>query len=275
MINISKCSFAYANNKEVLSQLDTSLQSGRVYGLLGKNGVGKSTLLKLLSGYIFPTEGSITALGSEPKRREPAYMRDVFFVTEEIEALTIPMRQYAKHTSLFYPNFSMEQLESFLNEFEVDIDAKMNTLSQGQLKKAIVSFGLACNTKIVLMDEPTNGMDIPSKGQFRKIVSNVATDDRCIIISTHQVRDLDSMIDSLLIIKENKLLLNTTIEDISKRLKFAPIGNIANPIHQELSARGDWGVEINESGIESRVDIEMLFNMAINNPQIIAEMFTK
>ncbi len=275
MIEFKNLSFAYGEGNLVLSGINAKLKSGHIYGLLGRNGVGKSTLLKLIAGYIFPKSGNITTLNSEPKRRQPSFLSEIFFITEELDVPELSMRRYAKLTSHFYPNFSMKQLEEFMEEFQVSMDFSMNKMSHGQRKKAIVSFGLACNTKILIMDEPTNGMDIPSKSQFRKIITSLSIEDRCIIISTHQIRDLDNIIDAILIIEGDDLLVNSSLYEISKKLTFGPVANLKNSLYHELSLRGDWGVEVNNGELESRVDIEIFFNMAIANQEIINQLFNK
>ncbi len=272
MINIKNLSFAYRHENFVLSDVNTELRKGHIYGLLGKNGVGKSTLLKLICGLIFPTKGDVITLGEEPRRRNPSLLSEVFFITEDIEAPKMGMRKFAQITAPFYPNFNHSQLEHYMKEFEVDMDTPINSFSHGQQKKAVISFALACNTKILLMDEPTNGLDIPSKSQFRRIIASIATPERCVIISTHQVRDLDTLIDAVLVMNHKELIINSSIENISKKLTFGAVESLDNPIYVERSIRGDWGITPNTTETDSKVDIEMFFNATMENPERMSQL---
>ncbi len=273
MIKISELSFAYKKGCDVLLNINTTLEMGRVYGLLGKNGVGKTTLMKLLCGLLFPSSGKIEVLGSEPRHRKPSLKRDIFVVTEELDVPPLTMTQFVKLTSKLYPNFSHDKLVQYMNEFQVSMDVKLSTMSHGQKKKAIVSYGLACCTKVIIMDEPTNGMDIPSKTQFRKLISSLPIEDRCIIISTHQVRDLDGIIDSILLADGNSLIIDSTIEDISKKFIFAPTESVSEPIYTEQTPRGDVSIAYNSDGVTSKVDIEIFFNAVITNPSTMMKYF--
>ena len=200
MVNVQNVTFSYTKKTELLTNLSLKLEAGRIHGLLGKNGEGKSTLLKLISGLDFPQQGSIDTLGFNPTKRYPEMLREIYFIPEELPQLTLSIENYEKVYAPFYPNFRAEQFNGYLKEFDIENKKSMLTkLSHGQKKKVFVAFGLATNTKLLLMDEPTNGLDIPSKGQFRRMVASAIDENRCLIISTHQVHDLDSLIDSIIV----------------------------------------------------------------------------
>jgi len=212
MIQLQNLEFSYSKKASLLSNLTLQLEAGRIHGLLGKNGEGKSTLLKLISGLVFPTLGQIEVMGFEPQKRQPEMLQEIFFLPEELPQLTLTVENYEKVYAPFYPNFSSTQFNEYLKEFDVDLkNSMLNKLSHGQKKKVMIAFGLAANTKLLLMDEPTNGLDIPSKGQFRRMVASAVNDDRCLIISTHQVRDLDSLIDSIIIMDGHEIVFNEPV----------------------------------------------------------------
>ena len=217
MIDIQNVTFGYQRAVRIFEDFSLKLKPGCIYGLLGKNGTGKSTLLYLITGLLRAQQGKVTFDGNDVARRLPETLQEMFLIPEEVTLPNVNIRQYARMYGPFYPKFSSEQLDNYLKEFEVDPQAKLSDLSMGQRKKAYISFALATNTRFIFMDEPTNGLDIPSKSQFRKIVASTMTDERSIVISTHQVRDLDYLLDHLIIIDQKQLLLNRSVSDITER----------------------------------------------------------
>lgn len=277
MIQLQNLEFSYSKKASLLSNLTLQLEAGRIHGLLGKNGEGKSTLLKLISGLVFPTQGQIEVMGFEPQKRQPEMLQEIFFLPEELPQLTLSVENYEKVYAPFYPNFSSAQFNEYLKEFDVDLKSSMlNKLSHGQKKKVMIAFGLAANTKLLLMDEPTNGLDIPSKGQFRRMVASAVNDDRCLIISTHQVRDLDSLIDSIIIMDGHEIVFNEPVENITKKLLFRVADRNETDeavIYSEDSLRGLYQVKENTTGEESKLDIELLFNAVFTDKKRIMNLF--
>lgn len=277
MVNVQNVTFSYNRRTELLSNLSLKLEAGRIHGLLGKNGEGKSTLLKLISGLDFPKAGSIDTLGFNPIKRNPAMLQEIFFLPEELPQLTLSIENYEKVYAPFYPKFSSEQFHSYLKEFDIDNKKSMlNKLSHGQKKKVFVAFGLATNTKLLLMDEPTNGLDIPSKGQFRRMVASAIDENRCLIISTHQVHDLDSLIDSITVMEKHEIVFNQPIEEITKKLFFRVADRndkAENVIYSEDTLRGLYQVCENKTGEESKLDIELLFNAILTEKNKIVKLF--
>ncbi len=277
MVNVQNVTFSYTKKTELLSNLSLKLEAGRIHGLLGKNGEGKSTLLKLISGLDFPMSGTIDTLGFNPVKRSPEMLLEIFFLPEELPQLTLSIENYEKVYSPFYPNFSATQFNEYLNEFDIDNKKSMlNKLSHGQKKKVFVAFGLATNTKLLLMDEPTNGLDIPSKGQFRRMVASAIDEKRCLIISTHQVHDLDSLIDSIIIMDKHEIVFNQPIENITKKLFFRVADRNEkdeNVIYSEDTLRGLYQVCENKTGEDSKLDIELLFNAILNEKNRIRSIF--
>ncbi len=277
MIQLQNLEFSYSKKASLLSNLTLQLEAGRIHGLLGKNGEGKSTLLKLISGLVFPTQGQIEVMGFEPQKRQPEMLQEIFFLPEELPQLTLSVENYEKVYAPFYPNFSSAQFNEYLKEFDVDLKSSMlNKLSHGQKKKVMIAFGLAANTKLLLMEEPTNGLDIPSKGQFRRMVASAVNDDRCLIISTHQVRDLDSLIDSIIIMDGHEIVFNEPVENITKKLLFRVADRNETDeavIYSEDSLRGLYQVKENTTGEESKLDIELLFNAVFTDKKRIMNLF--
>ena len=276
MIQLDRISFGYNKHKKLFENLSMTLQPGHIYGLLGKNGAGKSSLLRNMAGLLYPLSGKINVNGYEPKNRQPAFLQDLFFIPEEIYLPTVTIDQYLKILAPFYPKFNEQQFRKYIAEFDIPEKNKLTGMSYGQKKKVLTAFALATNTKVLLMDEPTNGLDIPSKSQFRKIVSSALEPDRLILISTHQVRDLDNLIDGIIILEDSKILIQHSLDVVAERLHFGILPSIefdSRVLYSEPSLRGYKAVIENSDHEDSRVDLEQLFNAVIENPLRIKKIF--
>ena len=277
MVTIKNLYFTYSKRDKLFEDLNLSLSEGHVYGLLGKNGTGKTTLLSLVSGLLFPNEGKLDVLGKDSGKRQVDLLQELFLVSEEFDFPNVTPMKYAALYSSFYPHFDEEQYLYYLKEFDVQLDRTMNKMSMGQRKKAYIAFGLACNTRLLLMDEPTNGMDIPSKAQFRKLIASVAMENRCIVISTHQVRDLENLIDTIVVLENHQIIFNQGVDAISEKLSFVSYHDVSAAgqfLYEESGALGGKGITPNQSDSPSRVDIEILFNGLISEKEKIAALFT-
>lgn len=274
MIKVTNLTFGYHKKSLLFKNLNLSLEVGHIYGLLGKNGAGKSTLLKNLAGLVFPQQGSCTVNGYLAADRLPVFLQGLFFIPEELHMPAITAEQLMKSTGHFYPNFNQEQFRQMMVQFDVPDGKLLNNLSFGQQKKVMIAFGLATNTALLIMDEPTNGLDIPSKVQFRKIIASALTEERCIIISTHQVRDLDSLIDTLLVLHEQEIAVNCSLDTIAERILFSTVSNAnrANILYQEEGTTGTNTLSVNTAGLYTRVDMEMLFNAIITGHKSIIDI---
>jgi len=277
VIEISNLEFRYPGQSKLLSDLSLTLKTGQINGLLGKNGEGKSTLLKLISGLLFPMKGKINVLGFEPRKRDPRMLQDIFFLPEEIPESLLSISRFEKVYAPFYPDFSSSKFYTYLNEFTLEQKtSNISELSYGQKKKFYIAFGLATNAKLILMDEPTNGLDIPSKRQFRRMVDAAINEKSCILISTHQVLDLDNLINNIIIMNNHEIIFNEQIENITKKLLFK-IAENHHPdetvIYSEDTLRGYCQVCENKTGEESKLDVELLFSAVILEQKRITELF--
>ncbi|HRP57775.1 ABC transporter ATP-binding protein [Agriterribacter sp.] len=275
MVSVQDLHFAY-RKKKVFTGLSLQLQPGYIYGLLGKNGTGKSTLLRNIAGMLFPDSGSIAAASEVPGKRKPSFLQEVFMVAEEFFLPDITPARLAKYNAPFYPGFNYDQFNRYLTEFEIPVDNTIQSMSYGQKKKTLISFGLACNTALLLMDEPTNGLDIMSKSQFRKVIASALDENKSIIISTHQVKDLENLIDRITIIDEGKILFDQTIEQITHQLNFKisfDPEEIQQSLYSEPSLKGNAIITRNTAHEESRLDLEMLYKAIIVNRDKIHSAF--
>ena len=278
MIKIKGLTFGYGSKKPLFYGFGLTLEAGKIVGLLGRNGTGKSTLLYLICGLLHPRSGKLRFKGIDVSRNATAMLEDIYLVPEEFALPDVTMRQYVKLNSPFYPKFSGEMLHAFLSDFDLDDTVRLGELSMGQKKKAFMSFALATNTSLLLMDEPTNGLDIPSKSQFRKVVSSGMTDGRTIVISTHQVQDINRLLDHIVIIEGAQLLLDESVQTITEKLCFVEQG-LNEPtdgaLYVQPSVRGNSVVKPNLYGEETPLDLELLFNAMLAEGKEMRKVFGK
>lgn len=274
MIEIKDLAFSYGKTP-ILKSITTTLEEGRIYGLLGENGVGKTTLLTLLCGLKKVCSGSITTDGENPFDRTPTLLQNQFYLPDEVLPVTMKAECFAKERGAFWPDYDHSKFLEIMKEFENDPAKKMNQMSAGQLKKTYISLALACGCKYIFMDEPTNGLDIPSKTQFRSAIMKYTSDDSTIVISTHQVRDLENIIDPIIILDRQDVLLNASVEEITSKLYF-DYGTQLHPesLYSEQLPGGFIQVYPNTTGEDSKINVEALFNAAHKNKELIKGMFS-
>lgn len=274
MIKINNLNFGYSKGKLLFKNMSMQLSAGHIYGLLGKNGAGKSSLLKNLAGLVYAESGTMDVLGFDPAKRQPSLLQQICFIPEEFYLPSVKIDAFVKANAAFYPNFDHPYFTALLAEFDIPVAQKLINMSYGQKKKVIIAFGLATQAKLVIMDEPTNGLDIPSKAQFRKIMASAMTDDRCIIISTHQVRDLDNLIDTVIMLDESSIALKASVEEITNKLCFKRMKELDETvIYAEPSLSGYNAVLPNYHNEDSKLDIELLFNAVLAEKNKLKPIF--
>lgn len=266
MIQIQNLSYKYSGASEnVFDGLSLEFGEGRIYGLLGRNGVGKSTLLYLMSGLLMPRQGRIVIDGQEPRLRQPSLLEEVCFVPDEFALPGISLSQYVKFYGRMYPRFSQEVFDDCLHDFEMTDVKRLGELSLGQKKRVMVSFALATRCSVLLMDEPTNGLDIPAKNLFRKLVARHMAEGQTIVVSTHQVHDVDALLDHIVIMgrASDAILLNASIADLQASYAFQ-YRSMSEPcddaLYFEPTPQGRAVVVANTTGEETTVNLELLFN---------------
>ena len=272
MLEIRSLSYSYPKAaKPVFFDLGLELQSGNIYGLLGSNGAGKSTLLYLMCGLLRPQYGQVRFNGHDVCLRQPDTLADIFLVSEEFELPPVRLDEFIRINSQFYPRFDRAAMEKYLTDFRLDTHLHLGRLSMGQKKKVFIAFALACNTSLLLMDEPTNGLDIPGKSEFRRALISAMNENRTVVISTHQVRDLDRVLDHVTIVDGGRLLLNSSISALQQCLAFS-LENAPDPtaLYSQPTAGGYSIVRPADEGAEETdVNLESLFEMIVTQRQNI------
>ena len=277
MIQLDNVQFGYAKDRLLFNGVTWHLEQGHLYGLLGRNGAGKTTLLKIMTGLLFPQNGEAMLEDMPSYKRTAEQLQNVYFLQEEIYVPHLKIKEFEDAYAPFYPNFSHEQFREYLCEFEMDnMLGFIDKFSHGQKKKVMIAFALATNVPLLIMDEPTNGLDIPSKSIFRKIMASYADEQKTVLISTHQVRDLHSLIDAVSIIDNGRMILNASTDVITEKLLFdvddqkAQDGKV---FYTEETPRGIYQVKENLNHVDSALDLELLFNAAVQNKKEFTELF--
>lgn len=284
MITINNLDFSY-KNVAVFKNISLEFKDGNVYGLLGENGVGKTTLLKIISGLQFPNDGTCMVDDFIPSERNPYFLQNIFYLPEEVITEDTTPEKFINKLGVFYPRYDHSYFLNLMKELEVDANKKFNAMSYGQKKKSLLACALSLRTDYLLLDEPTNGLDIPSKALFRKVILQHSTDANenstdeinrvpTIIISTHQVKDVENLIDPIVILDHDEVLLNATFEEISQRLYFEYGAEKSDEaLYSEMIPGGYINVLPNTFNMESKVNVEALFNAVRCNKKKIREIF--
>ena len=278
MISLQHLNFSYRKGRPVLSDLHLRFEPGRIYGLLGKNGAGKSSLLYNICGLLFPQSGECSVLGFTPAKRQPAFLQQVCLLPEDFDLPDVDIEKYLRLYTPFYPGFDRALFNRHLEVFDVPDQHSLHALSHGQQKKVLIAFALATRAKVLIMDEPTNGLDIPSKRQFRKVIAGCLQEDQCLIISTHQVKDLDSLIDEVVILENGRIILKEPVNRITEKLSFRQVMSLEEteaPLYSEGALKGYAVVAVNRRQEQSRLDMEMFFNAVMVEKDRILPLFNQ
>ena len=276
MISLTSVDFSYDKKQRLIDNLSLTLDRGTIYGLLGKNGTGKSTLLKLIAGSRFPQEGSVVVDNIKSKERDFSILSNSFFLPEDFKLPNCSIKSYESVNGVFYPKYDQDAFYSLLDKFEVDPEKRCKDLSFGQAKKVGIAFALATNVDLLILDEPTNGLDIPSKSQLREALLRGFSDDQIVIISTHQVRDLNQLIESVIILDHGQIIFHQPTHQIEESILFEQsLSPSQSPdvLYSEMGLGGYINLKQNTNKQPRPVDLEILFNGVVSNPSRINNLF--
>ena len=275
MIKTENLTFGYKSRRPVLNNISLELGQGHIHGLLGCNGIGKTTLLKLICGIMRPDSGVVRVDGIDPMMRKPEMFADMLIVPEEFDLPNLSLERYAAMMKPFYPRFDYGSMRHYAEELKVNTEDKLHSMSMGQRKKAYIAFALACNVRMLLMDEPTNGLDIPSKSIFRRLLASYVDEERMVVISTHQVADVESLLDNIVILDSEGVALAATTTEICAKLKFGRATAESEVLYTETTIAGDMAVMENREGEDTQLNIELLFNAVTADRAAINNLFNR
>lgn len=273
MIKFKNVDFAYSKDK-LFDSLNLKFEPGKIYGLLGKNGIGKSTLFKLMQGLLFPKQGSIDVVNHTPSDRNAEMLRKCFLIPEVLLLPPISVSKYMTLMSPFYPNFDQGKFTKFIEDFDLQLKSKLTQMSMGQQKKFMIAFALASNCEILLLDEPTNGLDITSKEKFREMLMEAWNEQACILISTHQVKEVANMIDSICILNNKKVILNETLERISEKVcTEVSFEKPEQPVWMTETRMNEYKYVRKSNGDIKPLDMEIFYQAVIDRSNAVVSLF--
>ncbi len=270
-VKISELVYGYPKQEPLYKNLSLNLAEGSITGLLGKNGAGKTTLLKLITGLMRPQQGDITVNGINSAKRLPELLEDIYFVPEEFFFPSVTMHDYIKAHRIFYPKFDTDAMYNMLEEFELSPDKKLTKISHGQKKKFIISFALATNCSLLVLDEPTNGLDIPSKALFRKILAGSLSEEQLVVISTHQVKDVENLIDTLVMVDNGDIAFKATVEELINKYQFVNGTQTSEDALYSEPVPGGYKSIVERTETYSELDIELLFNAVASGVPLLTD----
>jgi ABC-2 type transport system ATP-binding protein len=261
MVSISGLQKSY-KNKQVLNDVNLTLSAGQILGLVGPNGAGKTTCLQALLGLI-SYDGNIDVLGYNPRKNREKMLADVAYIADvAVLPKWIKVSQALTYMQGVHPNFNRQKAEAFLAKTNIPATAKVNTLSKGMVTQLHLALILAVDAKILILDEPTLGLDILTRRQFyTHLLEDFYDKDKCIIVTTHQIEEIEHILTDVAFIREGKIVLNQSLDDIRIRFKLVAVDNE----HFELAKTYNPLFTTSMMGITS-----MLFDNAA--PEVLATL---
>lgn len=270
IIQVSGLGFHYGRNR-VFENFELMLDQPGIYGLFGRNGSGKSTLLKILAGLLFPHAGTVSVLGHRPATRSPDFLEQIYIVPEEFHLPDITLAALQVTHAPFYPRFSASDFQRYISTFDIPQDQSFASMSLGQKKKSVIAFALATHTPVLLMDEPTNGLDILSRSQFKAIMGGSEHKQRIVLISTHQAHDLETLMSHVLFADAGQLALSASMHTLQHALLMGVQEKPENrSIYQEPLGQQWAYVSHNQQFETSAVHLELLYKaLSLNKAGVL------
>jgi ABC-2 type transport system ATP-binding protein len=207
--------------KAILKNFDLMLEKGKVYGLLGKNGAGKTTLIRMIMGIIPPDKGDIIYKGHTLKFGDAAYKREIGFIPEDsIFFSWMTIKEILKFNASFYPTWNNAKAEEYLDRLSLDNKVKIKHLSRGMKLKVGLIVALAAEPEFLILDDPTSGLDVPTRQDFLKdIIKKILEGGTTILFSSHLVHELEGIIDKLGILHNGNLIIEDEYTQVKKDVK--------------------------------------------------------
>ncbi|MDE7443247.1 MAG: ABC transporter ATP-binding protein [Muribaculaceae bacterium] len=275
MITLENLTYYYRKGIPAIDVVNANIGSG-MYLLLGENGAGKTTLWKLISGLLYPRSGECRINNQNVASRQPLTLRDIFYLGDNMVFPADTINTMAAIHAPFYPTFNARQLAANLEMFGMNGYEKLNSLSLGNRHKAQVAYALALGTQVLLMDEPTNGLDITSKQILAKMIAQCVSEEQTVIVSTHNVDNFPNLYDGVIVLSHGRMLLNAPIWQITERISFN--ASMEVPATDTLYSEQRFGlyrtITPNTTGDETTLDYTLLYNslMSSNRDKIIKQI---
>ncbi|HEV7631759.1 MAG TPA: ABC transporter ATP-binding protein [Steroidobacteraceae bacterium] len=217
IISATGLSKAYRGRK-ALDNVSFSVAAGRIVGLIGRNGAGKTTALKAILG-LTAFQGELRVLGKDPATERDELMREVSFIADTaVLPKWLRVRNALDYMQGVHPNFVRARAEEFLRTTEIRMDSRVRELSKGMVTQLHLALVLAIRARLLVLDEPTLGLDLLYRRKFYDTLLNDYMDEeRTILVTTHQVEEIENLLTDVLFIEQGHIVLDTPVEDIGQR----------------------------------------------------------
>jgi ABC-2 type transport system ATP-binding protein len=208
----------YRGGKQAVAGVDFTVAPGRIVGLIGRNGAGKTTVIKSVLG-LTPYEGSLTVLGLNPTAQRDELMREVSFIADvAVLPKWLKVKNALEYVEGVHPNFNRARAEQFLASTEVKLSHKVSQLSKGMVTQLHLALVLAIKARLLVLDEPTLGLDLLVRRRFYDTLLNDYMDEeRTILVTTHQVEEIENLLTDVMFIEQGRIVLDTPVEQIGER----------------------------------------------------------
>lgn len=239
--NVSK----HYGKEVVLNNINFSIEPGKIVGLIGPNGAGKTTLLKGILG-LAPVDGELSVLGMNPKRDRELLIEQVSFIADTAVLPTwMKVKEIIAYVKAVHPRFSEEKCLNFLQATKIKQKSTISSLSKGMMVQLHLSLIMSIDSRLLVLDEPTLGLDILYRKQFYSLLLNDYYDkQKTILITTHQVEEIEEVLTDLIFINEGRIVLNSSMEDVAEQfveLEVEQSGKDAAMVHNPLYCRSVLG----------------------------------
>lgn len=265
MLKFDHVSYRYGKRHPMAVEDVTARISPGVHLLLGENGAGKTTLMHIAAGLLTPCAGTCTLDDADISQRRPGTLREIFFLPDSLETPFATINDMAARHGVFYPGFDSSALQANLTEFGLTGDEKIKSLSLGVRHKTYVAYALALGTRVLLLDEPANGLDIGSKKTLRRMLARWADEGRILIVSTHTVTDLEALYDGVMLVSHGRLLTAMPTWEIGSRLNFISTDSpVEGALYQEPDS-GLFRAIVPSDGGETAVNFNLLYSAIMSD----------
>lgn len=261
MITLRDASYSYPKKADALTGITCEVHPG-IHLLMGANGTGKTTLLHLMAALRYPTSGVCLLDGEELRLRRPSQLCRVQYFSPDMDFPESSVEKMVSRHAPFFPRFDAAMLSRNLAAFGIDSRRKFTSLSYGNAIKARLAYMLALRCEVLLLDEPTVGLDFEGRGQFGRLLMECIDEDQTVVVSTHSLSEFEPLYDSVMFLRDGCLLLQASFGKISRRVMSVVTATPpADAIYSEMRmGRCHSIVPAGEDDMDSAPDCTLLYN---------------
>jgi ABC-2 type transport system ATP-binding protein len=216
------------NKTDALKNVSLTIESNKIYGLMGRNGAGKTTLFNIITNKLFSSSGEVLVDGERAVENDNAQSKIFCTAERNTYPFNMKVKEGIKWTMEFYPNFNMKYAYELADKFNLNVDKKIKDLSTGYKSIFTLILGLASGASIILFDEPVLGMDANNRDLFyRELIANYSEEPKTIVVSTHLIDEISDILEEIIIINNGEIILAQSVEKVLQ-LGYSVSGDCTN-----------------------------------------------